>query len=852
MENTEKPGQSGLTTVSIEEQMKEAYLEYAMSVIVGRALPDVRDGFKPVHRRVLYAMYDMGNTHDKPYKKSARIVGDVIGKYHPHGDSAVYDTLVRMAQDFSMRYPLIDGQGNFGSVDGDAPAAMRYTEIRLTKISDELLSDIDKETVEFGPNYDSSLEEPLVLPTKVPNLLVNGSAGIAVGMATNIPPHNLGEILDALKALIAKPEITIPELMQIVPGPDFPTGGGIYGRRGLRDAYMTGKGIIYLRAIAAIEPFKGDRERIVVTEIPYQVNKAKLIETVAELVREKKVEGISDIRDESDRSGMRIVFDLKKGEDSRVILNQLYKNTQMETSFGISMLALDRQQPKLMNLKDLLNAFLQHRKEVVTRRTAYDLRKAEERAHLLLALKTAVENIDETVRIIKTAEGPQQAQERLMGRFQFSVVQAKAILEMRLQRLTGLERDKILVEYDETLKLIANLKEILADEKKVLEIIVRETDEIRKKFADSRRTHFIEEQEELRIEDLVADETVVVTVTYTGYIKRSPMDSYRAQRRGGRGVTGTQTKAEDFISDVFVASTHDQILCFSDQGRLYWLKVHKIPEGSRTAKGKPIVNLLNLATNERIQAVLPVREFKEEDYVIMATAKGIVKKTSLMAFARPQRKGIIALSTDDGDTLVDAKLARDDQNIILVSRHGQSIQFESKDCRPMGRTARGVVGMRLDPGDAVIGMEIVTPGASGVKILTVTANGYGKRTPLDEYRVQGRGGSGILTMKITDKKGEVVAVRQVGDNDEILVASDRGKVIRTSVAEISEFGRVAQGVRIIALEDGERVCAVAKIMESDDPSHHGASAGGGAGNGATASANGGGSGGDNDAEDRDA
>jgi DNA gyrase subunit A len=805
-----------LSQVSIEDQMRDAYLEYAMSVIVGRALPDVRDGMKPVHRRVLYAMYDMSNTYDKAYKKSARIVGDVIGKYHPHGDTAVYETMVRMAQDFSLRYTLVDGQGNFGSVDGDAAAAMRYTEVRLAKITNEVLADLEKETVNFNPNYDNSLQEPAVLPTKIPTLLVNGSSGIAVGMATNIPPHNLGEVVDGIKAVVANPAISISELMQIIPGPDFPTAGFIYGRKGLKEAYHTGKGIIHLRAKADVEEVKNDKQRIIVTEIPYQVNKAKLIESIAELVRDKKVEGISDIRDESDRDGMRVVFELKKGEDSRVILNQLYKNSQMQVSFGISMLALDHQQPKLLNIKECLVAFLQHRKEVVTKRTVFDLRKAEEKAHILEALKKAVENLDEVVSLIRKAANPADAQEKLISKFNFTEVQAKAILEMRLQRLTGLEREKIVADYNETMALIAELKSILSDEKKVLAIIGEELDEVKKAFGDPRRTEFIEEQEEMSDEDYIVEEEMVVTVTYSGYIKRLPVDAYRAQRRGGKGVIGAATKSEDFIQDIFVASTHENILCFTDQGRVYWLKVHKIPEAGRAAKGKPIVNLLNLTTNERVQAVLPVKEFKETEFVTIVTRQGTIKKTTLGAFARPMKKGIIAITTDDGDSLVDAKITSGNNHIILVSKFGQSIRFEEQDVRPMGRTARGVAGMRLDEGDVVIGMAVVSPDDATVQVLTVTQKGYGKRTLLDEYRVQGRGGSGVITMKITDKNGPVVAVRQVKDEDDLIIASDRGKVIRTRVSEISEVGRVAQGVRLITMDEGETVGAVAKIVEKDE------------------------------------
>lgn len=808
--------ESHLTTVSIETQMREAYLEYAMSVIVGRALPDVRDGLKPVHRRVLYAMYDLNNSYDKAYKKSARIVGDVIGKYHPHGDSAVYETMVRMAQDFSMRYPLVDGQGNFGSIDGDLAAAMRYTEVRLAKITDQLLADLEKETVDFTPNYDNSLKEPAVLPTKIPNLLVNGSSGIAVGMATNIPPHNLGEIVDALKMLILKSDVTIAELSKIVPGPDFPTAAYIYGRKGIREAYNTGKGIIYLRAKTEIEQFKGDRERIIVTELPYQVNKAKLIESVADLVKEKRIEGISDLRDESDRSGMRVVFELKRDTDSRVVLNQLYKNTQMQVSFGISMLALDHQQPKLMNLKEMLVAFLNHRKEVITRRTIYDLRKAEEKAHLLEALKKAVENLDEVVQLIRKAANPPEAQTQLMSRFSFTEVQAKAILEMRLQRLTGLEREKIIADYNETIAVIKELKSILADEKKVLALVESELDEVKKEYGDPRRTQFIEEQDDLEEEDLITDEAAVVSVTYSGYIKRLPMDTYRAQRRGGRGVQGSSVKTEDFIMDIFVANTLDHILVFTDQGRLYWLKVHKVPEAARAAKGKPIINLLNLSTNERVLAVLPIKEFKENEYVIMVTAKGIIKKTSLMLFSRPSKKGIIAVSIDEGDALVDARITHGNDHVVLVTKGGQAIRFEESETRALGRTARGVQGIRLDDKDEVVGMEIVNPTDNRAQILVVTEKGYGKRTPIEEYRIQGRGGSGVMTLRITDKNGPVMAVRQVVDEDDIILSSTQGKVIRTRVSEISEVGRVAQGVRVINMDDGESVVAVAKIREKDE------------------------------------
>jgi len=804
-----------VTVVSIEEQMKEAYLEYAMSVIVGRALPDVRDGMKPVHRRILFAMYDMGNTHDKPYKKSARIVGDVIGKYHPHGDLAVYETMVRLAQDFSMRYPLVDGQGNFGSVDGDSAAAMRYTEVRLAKISDMILSDLEKETVDFTPNYDTSLKEPVLFPTRIPNLLVNGASGIAVGMATNIPPHNLGEVIDALQSLIKKPESTIADLMKFVKGPDFPTAGYIFGRKGIRDAYETGKGTVYLRAKTEVEEGKNDKERIIVTELPYQVNKAKLIEGIADMVRDKRIEGISDIRDESDRKGMRIVFELKRGEDSRVVLNQLYKNSPLETSFGISMLALDRQQPKVLTLKECLSAFLSHRKDVVVRRTVYELKKAEEKAHILEALKKAVENLDAVVQLIRRAESPSVAQANLIKEFEFTEVQAKSILEMRLQRLTGLEREKIIADYNATIKMIAELKGILTNEQLVLDIISRELAEIRESFADDRRTQFIEEQDDITVEDLITDEEVVVTVTYSGYIKRLPVDTYRSQRRGGRGVIGAGTKAEDFIWEIFVASTHEYILCFTDKGRMYWLKVHKVPEGARIARGKPIINLLNLSSNERIQAVLPVKEFPADKYIILVTAKGVIKKTSLDLFSRPNKKGIIALNVDEGDFVVEARVTNGSQQVLLVTKQGQSIRFDEQDVRGMGRAARGVIGMKIDATDEIVGMAVVEDN-KGEQILTVTEKGFGKRTPVEEYRVQSRGGSGIITMRITEKNGSVIAVRQVTNEDDIIIASDKGKVIRTRVNEISEVGRVAQGVHLISLEEGEAVVAVAKIIEKDE------------------------------------
>ncbi|MCB0418627.1 MAG: DNA gyrase subunit A, partial [Bdellovibrionales bacterium] len=666
-------------------------------------------------------------------------------------------------------------------------------------------------------NYDNSLKEPDVLPSRIPNLLVNGSAGIAVGMATNVPPHNLSEIIEGVKLLLKNKDTSIDDLIKIIPGPDFPTGAFIYGRSGMREIYRTGKGVIRLRAKAEIEEGKKDKEQIIVTEIPFQVNKARLIEHVAHLVRDKKIDGITDLRDESDRKGMRIVFELRKGEDSRVILNQLYKNTQMQTSFGVSMLALDHQQPKLLNLKDLLTIFINHRKEVVTRRTAFELKKAEEKAHILEALKKAVENLDEVVALIRKAQSPAVAQEQLIAKFDFSEAQAKAILEMRLSRLTGLEREKIIEDYNATMNLIKELKSILADEEKVVQIILKELDEVKKAFGDDRRTQFIDEQEELTVEDLIQEESMFVTVTYSGYVKRVPPSTYRAQKRGGKGVIGAATKAEDFIKDIFVASTHDYVLCFTDQGRVYWLKVHKIPEGGRTARGKAIINLLNLAPQERVQAILPVKEFKDTEYVVMVTKKGVIKKTSLGAFARPMKRGIIALTIDPSDSVVDARVTDGAQEIILVSRNGQSIRFSEGDVREMGRSARGVTGMRFkEDDDEVVGMSIVTPDARDSHLLTVTDKGFGKRTAIEEYRVQGRGGSGIRTMKITDKNGPVVAVRYVHDEDEIIIASDKGKVMRTKVSEISEVGRVAQGVRLIKVADDERVGAVATIVKEDE------------------------------------
>lgn len=804
--------------VNIEDEMRGAYLDYAMSVIVGRALPDVRDGLKPVHRRVLYAMYDLGNSYNKPYKKSARVVGDVIGKYHPHGDSAVYDTIVRMAQDFSLRYPLIDGQGNFGSIDGDSPAAMRYTEIRMDRITEEVLSDIDKETVDFGPNYDDSLREPLVLPSKLPNLIVNGASGIAVGMATNIPPHNLTEVANAIVALIRNPRMSIDEICEYIKGPDFPTAGYICGMDGVRSAYRTGKGVIQMRARTKIESTKkGDKEAIVVTELPYQVNKAKLIEKIAELVRDKRIEGISDLRDESDRTGMRIVIELKKGENSEVALNRLFKLTQMQDSFGIIMLALHHGQPKVFNLKEMLQAFIEHRREIVVRRTIYDLKKAEARAHILEGLKKAVENIDEVVALIKSAKSPEDARRSLSSRFQFTEIQSQAILDMRLQRLTGLERDKIVAEYHETLALIEKLKAILASDQLVLDIVIKELEEVKERYGDDRRTEIIEAAgTDLDIEDLIADEEMIVAITQTGYVKRSSPTVYRSQRRGGKGVKGITTGEEDFVTSIFKTTNLSSLMCFTDKGRVFKMKVYKIPEGTRTSKGKAIVNLVNLGPNEHIRAIQPVREFREDQFVVMVTKKGVIKKTEMSQFANIKTNGINALSIDEGDELAAAKLTNGKQHIFLCSRSGMSIRFNEDDVRPMGRTARGVRGMDLDEGDIVVGVEAIDPIDTSHTILTVTDLGYGKRTEPEEYRIQSRGGKGIITMKATDKTGHIMGTKAVTDKDDLMVITNKGQTIRISIAEIRSMGRVTQGVRLINLNEGETVVGIEHLADKDE------------------------------------
>lgn len=806
----------GITDIDISKEMKDAYLQYSMSVIVGRALPDVRDGLKPVHRRVLYAMHELNNTHDKPYKKSARVVGDVIGKYHPHGDAAVYDTIVRMAQDFSMRYVLVDGQGNFGSIDGDTAAAARYTEVRMTKLAEELLEDIEKETVTWGPNYDDSLQLPLVLPAKFPNLLVNGSAGIAVGMATNIPPHNLGEVIDGCLEIIKNPKVQIADLVKLIPGPDFPTKGVISGRSGIHSAYTTGKGIITLKAVAEIET-KKDRDYIVVTEIPYQVNKAKLIEGIASLVREKKLEGIADIRDESSREGMRIVISLKRGENPQVILNRLYKFTQMQVSFGIIMLALDsRNQPRMWNLKEMLEAFVEHRKDVVTRRCIYDLKKAEARAHILEGLKKALDQIDAVIQTIKQSKEADVARENLMKTFGFSEKQAQAILEMRLQRLTGLERDKIIAEYDEAMKFIAWLKMVLGDVNEIYKIITQELTEIKEKYATPRLTKIESESGDLEEEDLVKSEDVIISITKTGYIKRIPVDEYRLQKRGGKGLKGAENREEDYVTKIIAANTLTTILCISDKGKLYWLKAHKIPQGSRTSKGKAINNVLNLAPNETIRAFIPVDEFKAENSLVMITEKGIIKKTSLEAFSRPRPSGIIALTTDLDDNVMDAKISTPKSHIFVSTSQGMSIRFEEDDVRAMGRAARGVKGITVsEKDDKVVGMDIV-PADCKDTILVVTKYGYGKRTPVDEYRVQGRGGVGIITQKVTEKVGDVVAVRLVTDADQVMITTDQGQSIRMRASDISVLGRNTQGVRLINLNEGEFVTGMALIADDED------------------------------------
>ena len=836
-----------LLSVSLEEEMQQSYLDYAMSVIVGRALPDVRDGLKPVHRRVLHAMRELGNDFNKPYKKSARVVGDVIGKYHPHGDSAVYDTIVRMAQPFSMRYMLVDGQGNFGSVDGDSPAAMRYTEVRMAKVAHELLADIDKETVDFVENYDGSESEPSVMPTRVPNLLVNGSSGIAVGMATNIPPHNLNEVISACLALIENPEIDVPELMEHIPGPDFPTAGIINGAQGIYSAYRTGRGRVHIRARTEVETInKRGKEAIIVTELPYQVNKARLIEKIADLVREKRIEGISELRDESDKDGMRIVIELKQGEVSDVVLNNLYKQTAMQSVFGINMVALHEGQPKLLNLKQVLEAFLAHRREVVTRRTIFDLRKARDRAHVLEGQTVALANIDEVIALIKASASPAEAKTGLIerawqpgevtgmleragdtdtrpdgldagsglidGKYRLSAVQAQAILDLRLHRLTGLEQDKIVKEYKEILGKIKELSDILGNPDLLLDVIRGELADVRDAFGDERRTEIVQDHSDLSVEDLIPQEEVVVTLSHGGYAKAQPIDVYQAQKRGGRGRSATKVKDEDFIDNLFVANTHDTILCFSSRGKIYWLKVYQVPQASRGSRGKPIVNLLPLEAGERINAVLPIKEYAEGHFVFMSTSGGTVKKTPLSQFSRPRASGIIAIDLRGDDKLVNVAITDGNAEILLVASHGKAIRFAESDVRPMGRGAAGVRGIKLPEGHEVIGLSIIADGL----ILTATENGYGKRTPVDEFPVQGRGGQGVIAIQTTDRNGDTVGAIQVGDDDEIMLISSNGTLVRTGVSDISIMGRNTQGVRLIRVESDQRLVGLARIESIED------------------------------------
>jgi DNA gyrase subunit A len=811
--------------VNIEDEMRKSYLDYAMSVIIGRALPDVRDGLKPVHRRILYAMYKEGNTSDKRYIKCAGVVGEVIKKYHPHGDAAVYDTLVRMAQDFNMRYPLIDGQGNFGSVDGDPAAAYRYTECRLARLAEELLADIEKDTVDFIPNFDESTQEPTVLPTRVPNLLINGSDGIAVGMATKIPPHNLTEIVEATVLLLTKPSATLDEVLALVPGPDFPTGAYIYGKRGIKSAYETGRGQFTMRAKAAIERPTKEKVQIVITEIPFQVNKSKVIERIAELVQDKKIEGISDMRDESDRDGMRIVVELKRGEQPEVILNNLYKHTQLQETFGMIMLAIVNGQPRTLPLVDALQLFIDHRVTVVRRRTEYDLRKAQERAHILEGFLKALSHLDAIIKLIRASKTPPEARTGLMTRFEFTERQAQAILEMQLQRLTALEREKIQQEYDELQKKIAEYQEILASEKSLKKVIVNELKEIQKVYGDARRTEIIEEQDEIRLEDLIAVQDVVITVSHSGYTKRTPLSTYRQQARGGKGRLGMRTREEDFVENLFIASTHSYILVFTNAGKLYWLKVYEIPDVGAAGKGKHILNLVNLSKEEKVAAVVAVKELPEElkdvtvggeklaaeGYVTMVTRQGIIKKTRLAEFSNPNSRGIIAMKIEEGDELIAVKLTSGRDNIFLASHEGMAIRFPEADVRDMGRAAYGVYAMDLEKGDHIVGMEIV-----GEKelILSVTEKGYGKRTAITEYRLQSRAGKGVINVKTAERNGKVVGVLSVTEESEVMIISQQGKITRLDSSGIRESGRSAQGVRLISLEDGDQVAA-ACLIKSD-------------------------------------
>ncbi|HDO8182410.1 TPA: DNA gyrase subunit A [Legionella pneumophila] len=832
--------------VNIEDELKQSYLDYAMSVIVGRALPDVRDGLKPVHRRVLFAMSELSNDWNKPYKKSARVVGDVIGKYHPHGDTAVYDTIVRMAQPFSMRYMLIDGQGNFGSVDGDAPAAMRYTEVRMSKVAHALLADLDKETVDFSPNYDETEFAPVVLPSRIPNLLVNGSSGIAVGMATNIPPHNLTEVINACIALVDEPDTSLEDLMEIIPGPDFPTAAIINGRAGIIEGYRTGKGRVVIRARTEIETDESSgRQSIIIQELPYQVNKARLIERIAELVRDKKIEGISGLRDESDKQGMRVVIELKRNEVADVVLNNLFAHTQMQNVFGINMVALVDGQPRTLNLKQILEYFIKHRREVVTRRTIFELKKARSRAHLLEGLGIALANIDEMIALIKQSPTPQDAKSALLSKiwqpglvkamlekagsnasrpddlteeyglhesgYKLSEAQAQAILELRLHRLTALEQDKIINEFEELLNLIKELLDILASPERLMQVIRDELIEIKSQFGDERRTEITASQEDLTIEDLITEEDVVVTLSHQGYVKYQPITAYQAQRRGGKGKSATHVKDEDFVERLVIASTHDTLLCFSNHGKLYWLKAYQLPQASRASRGRPIINILPLAEGEEINAMLPVREYKDGSYVFMATKKGTVKKVPLNAFSRPRSNGIIAVDLEEDDSLVGVDITDGARDIMLFTDAGKVIRFDESKVRPMGRTARGVRGIRVEKDQAVKSLVVVDP--SGGTILTATENGYGKRTHIDEYRVSGRGGQGVISIQVTERNGKVVRSLQVTDNDEAMLITDKGTLVRFKVNELSVIGRNTQGVRLINVSSGEAVVGMQKIVD---------------------------------------
>ncbi len=803
-----------LVEISIESEMKKSYLDYAMSVIIGRALPDVRDGLKPVHRRILFSMHEMKNDWNKPYKKSARVVGNVLGKYHPHGDTAVYDTIVRMAQPFSLRYMLVDGQGNFGSVDGDSAASMRYTEIRMAKIAHQMLENIDKETVDFVPNYDESEMEPSVLPAKIPNLLINGSSGIAVGMSTNIPPHNISEIINAVKALIDNPGITCQELIEYIPGPDFPTAAIIYGTKGIYDAYRTGRGIIKLRARSKIETDKKTgTETVIVTEIPYQVNKAKLVEKMSALAKNKEIEGIRYVRDESDREGMRIAIALKKDQMADVILNQLYKHTQMENSFGIIFLAIVNQRPEYLSLKEILEHFVLHRKEIIIRRTQYDLTKAEELAHILEGLKIALENLDNVVSLIRESKTSAEARDRLVQSFGLSLIQAKAILDMRLHRLTGLEQAKIIEEYENVLKDIAKFKEILGDESIILNIIKDELTEIQAEFGDSRRTEIVGETKELTIEDMIVEEDMVVTISNNGYIKRNPITLYQSQHRGGKGKTAMGTKDEDFVDRMFVASTHHTFLFLTNMGRVYWLKVYDIPQAGRQSRGKAVVNLLNFKEGEMLATVLAVPSFDPGLHVIMATKKGIVKKTDIMSYSRPRTDGIIALTLVEDDELIAARITNGTLNVFLGSASGKSIRFHESDVRPTGRTAQGVRGMNLAKDDHIVGMEVL---AHGQTLFAATENGYGKRTSVDEYPVQKRGGKGVITIKTSTRNGRVVGILLVEEDDDLMLMTDAGKLIRTPISAINVISRNTQGVKLIGMDTGERVTGVARLAEKEE------------------------------------